>query len=84
VKETLGKHEVLAQWATKELIWFLASALLALPVVALLLAFSSVFGGKKPTKQRHTSTSHNNSGSHSQTQKKPRRTKPTTTDNQQK
>lgn len=85
LKKTLGKHKVFAQWATRELVWFLASALLALPMVALLLVFSSVFGSKKPTKRQRTLTSHNNRGSNSQTsQKKPRRTRPTATDNQQK
>lgn len=72
VKGTMGKHEVLARWATKELIWFLASALLALPVVASVLVFSSVFGSKKPIKpqRRIPSSSHSNTASGI---KKPRR-----------
>lgn len=56
VKGTMGKHQVLARWATKELIWFLASALLALPVVASILVFSSVFGSKKPPTKRQRRT----------------------------
>lgn len=72
VKGTMGKHEVLARWATKELIWFLASALLALPVVASVLVFSSVFGTKKPIKpqRRSAGSSHSNTSSGN---KKPRR-----------
>lgn len=76
VKGTMGKHEVLARWATKELIWFLASALLALPVVASVLVFSSVFGSKKPMKRQRRTPSSSTSSSTSTTpsgNKKPRR-----------
>lgn len=84
VKGTMGKHEVLARWATKELIWFLASALLALPVVASLLVFSSVFGSKTPNQakpQRRTASPSSSSQSNTATKKprKPRTTSTTTT-----
>lgn len=73
VKGTMGKHEVLARWATKELIWFLASALLALPVVASVLVFSSVFGTKKPVKPQRRSAGSSGHSSSSSGIKKPRR-----------
>lgn len=62
VKETMSKHEMLSLWATKELIWYLSSALLALPVVAFLLVFSSVLGstnvhGSKKLIRKHRSSS---------------------------
>lgn len=85
VKGTMGKHEVLARWATKELIWFLASALLALPLVASLLVFSSVFGSKTPNQakpQRRTASPSSSSQSNTAT-KKPRKPRTTTTEAKQ-
>lgn len=72
VKGTMRKNELLSRWATKELIWYLASALLALPLFASLLVFSSVFGTKKPIKRQRRSASAGQSSTPSAI-KKPRR-----------
>ncbi|ERN12496.1 hypothetical protein AMTRI_Chr01g136760 [Amborella trichopoda] len=52
IEKMLKQHELTKALATKELVWFLASALLALPVFALYSLFSSIFGKKvrKPTR----------------------------------
>ncbi|KAJ7515383.1 hypothetical protein O6H91_22G011900 [Diphasiastrum complanatum] len=44
LQESIKKYECLAALASKELIWFLASALLLLPVLGIFLVFSSTFG----------------------------------------
>ncbi|CAM6097363.1 unnamed protein product [Calypogeia fissa] len=52
VRKNLSKTELAASILTQELVWFLASALLALPVLIALLIFSSAFGGKKTASRR--------------------------------
>ncbi|KAG0579780.1 hypothetical protein KC19_4G123100 [Ceratodon purpureus] len=76
VKGIMSNHQVLARYATKDLIWYLASALLALPVVAPFWLFSSVFGSRKPVKRQRRSPASSTSTSSSTTasgNKKPRR-----------
>ncbi|GAB2286379.1 hypothetical protein Dimus_020795 [Dionaea muscipula] len=52
VHERLKNNEFTKPLATKELVWFVASALLALPVIVLSRTFSSVFGKKSKKSSR--------------------------------
>ncbi|KAJ4959538.1 hypothetical protein NE237_026649 [Protea cynaroides] len=66
VRETLKKHELTSPFATNELVWFAASALLALPVILLIRLFSATFckKAKKPARNGNAShTRHSNSSS---------------------
>lgn len=62
VRQTLKKYELTAAFATKELVWFMASALLALPVFGILMAYSSIFSSgkkaRKPSRNNHTGNAH--------------------------
>ncbi|KAJ4744620.1 Myosin heavy chain-related [Rhynchospora pubera] len=60
IGEYLNKHELTKQLVTKELVWFMASALLALPFFFLYRILSQLFRVKKPRKQ--TRSSHGNHG----------------------
>ncbi|XP_020581183.1 uncharacterized protein LOC110025200 [Phalaenopsis equestris] len=58
VQQNLQKHELTKHLATKELIWFVASGSLALPIFLLYRMVSSTFG-KKATKSVRGGRSHN-------------------------
>lgn len=62
VRQTLKKYELTATLATKELVWFMASALLAFPVFGILMAYSSIFSSgkkaRKPSRNNHTGHVH--------------------------
>ncbi|KAL3844346.1 hypothetical protein ACJIZ3_001749 [Penstemon smallii] len=58
VHEKLKSHELTKPFATKELVWFAASALLALPVIFLLKIFSVVFGKKTTKPIRNSNSNH--------------------------
>ncbi|KAI4377588.1 hypothetical protein MLD38_015188 [Melastoma candidum] len=55
IEETLKRHELTRSFATKEFIWFTASALLALPALIIVNFISTLFGRKsrKPVRGSH-------------------------------
>ncbi|CAO2817932.1 unnamed protein product [Amaranthus hypochondriacus] len=58
VHEKLKQHEVTRHLATKELVWFVASALLALPVIVVFRICSAMFCKKSAKPARHSHGHH--------------------------
>jgi hypothetical protein len=69
--EKLGQYKVLSSLATKEFIWFLAAALLALPFVIVFMFLRSLFVPKPVVHHKRHRSSHSGSS----TSKKPRRSR---------
>ncbi|GAB2250843.1 hypothetical protein Droror1_Dr00017093 [Drosera rotundifolia] len=59
IHEKLKNHEITKHLATKELVWFVASALLALPVILLSRILSSAFSKKSKKASRGNHSHHN-------------------------
>jgi predicted nucleic acid-binding Zn-ribbon protein len=63
ISDYLHRHEITKSLVTKELVWFLASALLALPVFVIYRLLVDTFCTKKKKRSSHNShANHNNHG----------------------
>ncbi|XP_023739625.1 uncharacterized protein LOC111887681 isoform X2 [Lactuca sativa] len=58
IHEVMKQNEITRAFATNELVWFMASALMVFPVMVLLTMVSSLFSKKSKKRSRNSHTSH--------------------------
>lgn len=58
IQEFLQSHEITKAIATKEIVWYMASALMTLPVIIIFNYMSAIFSKKPKKRTRHSHSNH--------------------------
>ncbi|XP_074365634.1 uncharacterized protein LOC141706725 [Apium graveolens] len=58
IQEFLQSHEITKAIATKEIVWYMASALMTLPVIIIFNYISAIFSKKPKKRTRHSHSNH--------------------------